>query len=101
MIKVTVLYGHPKDPQEFERYYAEKHLPIVARMSGVDRLELTRFEPSLDGRNPAYYCMAELYFPDEGQMQATLDSPDGQAAIDDLPKFATGGVTLLKGIVKK
>ncbi len=101
MIKVTLLYGHPKDPQEFERYYAEKHLPLVARLRGVDRLELTQFEPSLDGRDPAYYRMAELYFPDEAHMQAMLDSPDGQAAIDDLPNFATGGVTMLKGTVKK
>ena len=31
MIKITVLYGHPKNPQEFERYYAEKHMPLAAR----------------------------------------------------------------------
>jgi uncharacterized protein (TIGR02118 family) len=101
MIKVTLLYGHPKNPQEFERYYEEKHLPLAARLRGFDRLELTRFEPSLDGRNPAFYRMAELYFSDEGRMQATLDSPEGQAVTGDLSNFATGGVTMIKGTVEK
>ena len=65
MIKITVLYGHPKNTQEFERYYAEKHLPLTATMKGVSRLELTRFGPGPDGGKPAYYRMAELYFPTE------------------------------------
>ncbi len=100
MIKVTLLYGHPKDPQEFERYYAEKHLPLAAKMKGVVRLELTRFGPGTDGSKPAYYRMAELYFPTEVQMQSMLSSPEGQAAVADLPNFATGGVTMLAGSVE-
>jgi hypothetical protein len=34
--------------------------------------------------------MAELYFPTEEQMQATMSSPEGEATVADLPKFATG-----------
>ena len=100
MIKVTILYGHPTDAREFERYYAETHLPIAARMKGVERLELTRFSPDPDGSRPAYYRMAELYFPGEARMQSTLGSPEGQAAVADLANFATGGVTVLTGIVQ-
>jgi uncharacterized protein (TIGR02118 family) len=100
MIKVTLLYGHPKDAQEFERYYAEKHLPLAAKMKGVGRLELTRFRPAPDGSKPVYYRMAELYFPNEVQMQSTLSSSEGQAAVADLPNFATGGVTMLSGSVE-
>lgn len=100
MIKVTILYHHPQDPQAFERYYAETHLPIAAKMKGVARLELTRFGPGPDGSKPAYYRMAELYFPSEAQLQATLGSQEGQAAVSDLPNFATGGVTMLTGSVE-
>ena len=100
MIKLTLLYGHPKNVQEFERYYAEKHLPLAARMKGVARLELTRFKPAQDGSKPAYYRMAELYFPTDVQMQSTLSSSEGQAAVADLPNFATGGVTMLVGSVE-
>lgn len=100
MIKLTLLYGHPEDPREFERYYAETHLPLAARMPGVARLELTRFGPAMDGSAPGYYRMAELYFSDEAQVGATLASPEGQAALADLPNFATGGVTTLKGTVE-
>jgi uncharacterized protein (TIGR02118 family) len=67
MIKVTVLFGHPASEQEFERYYADKHLPIAATMRGVSRLELTRFGSGPDGGKPAYYRMAELYFSQLGR----------------------------------
>ncbi len=60
MIKVTVLFNHPTNPQEFERHYADKHLPIAGK--------------------PAYHRMAELYFPSQPQMQTPLGSPEGQAA---------------------
>jgi uncharacterized protein (TIGR02118 family) len=100
MIKVTILYGHPQDPQTFEQYYAETHLPLAAKMKGVTRLELTRFGPGPDGTKPAYYRIAELYFPNEAQRQTTLGSPEGKAAIADLPNFTTGGVTTLVGSVE-
>jgi uncharacterized protein (TIGR02118 family) len=43
MWKLTVLYGHPTNAKGFERYYAETHLPLAAKMKGVARLELTTF----------------------------------------------------------
>ncbi len=43
MMKVTVLYNHPTSPDEFEKYYSSKHLPLAAKAKGVDRLELTKF----------------------------------------------------------
>ena len=100
MIKLTLLYGHPEDPLEFERYYADSHLPLAEKMPGVYRLELTRLGPGIDGSPPEYYRMAELYFADEAQMGATFASAEGQAALADLPNFATGGVTTLKGFVE-
>lgn len=99
-MKVTVLYGHPKNTQEFEQYYAETHLPLAAKMEGLDRLELTRFGPGPDGSKPEFHRMAEMYFPTEAQMQSTLGSPEGKATVADLANFANGGVKILVGSVE-
>jgi uncharacterized protein (TIGR02118 family) len=100
MMKVTVLYAHPANAGEFERYYSTTHLPLAAKMQGVARLELTKFSSAPDGGKPAFYRMAELYFATETQMQSTLGSPEGQAAVADIGKFATGGATVVIGTVQ-
>jgi uncharacterized protein (TIGR02118 family) len=64
------------------------------------RLELTRFLTGPEGGKPAYYRMAELYFPNEAQMQATLGSPEGKVVVADFANFATGGVTIAIGAVE-
>ena len=100
MIKATVLYGHPADPQAFEKYYAETHLPLVTKAQGVTKAEYTKFLPNADGTPSAYYRMAELYFPGPGEMQQSMGSPEGQAMAADLSNFATGGVTIMVGVVE-
>lgn len=100
MEKVTVLYGHPTSPDDFEQYYENTHLPLAGKMKGVARIELTKFSAGPDGGRPAYYRMAELYFDTPAQLQETLGSPEGRATVDDLPNFATGGTTVVIGSVR-
>lgn len=99
MVKATVIYNHPADAAAFEKHYAVAHLPIAAKLRGIARLELTKFSVGPDGGKPAFYRMAELYFRTPQQLQEAFGSPEGKAVIDDLPRFATGGVTLLIGDV--
>ena len=100
MQKVTVLYGHPTDSDAFEKYYAEHHMPLVAKMKGIAKVEVTKMLGGPDGSAPEYYRMAELYFEDAAQMQATMSSPEGQATSADLANFATGGVKVIIGTVE-
>jgi uncharacterized protein (TIGR02118 family) len=100
MLKVTVLYGHPASPEDFEKYYEEVHGPIAAKMNSVVRFELTKFTSGPDGGRPAFYRMAELHFETEELMKASLASPEGRATLADLPNFATGGATILVGVVE-
>lgn len=100
MIKGTVLYGHPKDTDAFEKYYVETHQPLVSKTSGIVKAEYTKFLPSPDGSAPAYYRMAELYFESPADMQQALSSPEGQAMAADLANFATGGATIIFGTVE-
>ena len=41
-----------------------------------------------------YQRIAELTFDDMDALQAGLGSEQGQAAVDDIPNFATGGVPI-------
>jgi uncharacterized protein (TIGR02118 family) len=100
MMKVTVLYGIPTSPEAFEKYYKGTHLPLAAKMKGVARIEFTKFVSGPDGAKPAFYRMAELYFTTQAQMEQSLKSPEGQATVADIPKFATGGVTMVIGSVE-
>lgn len=99
MIKGTVLYGHPKESEEFEKYYTDAHLPLVTKVNGVLKAEYTKFLTNPDGSAPEYYRMAELYFASPEEMQRALSSPEGQAMAGDLANFATGGATIIFGTV--
>lgn len=99
MIKVTVLYGHPADSSAFEDYYANTHIPIAAKMTGVIKIEFTKFVSGPDGSKPAFYRMAELYFEDMETLQKAMASPEGVATSRDIGNFATGGATMLVGAV--
>lgn len=89
------MYGHPVDPAAFEAYYSETHLPIAAKTPGVARVELTKFVGTPDGGKPSQYRMAELYFDSMEELQKQMGSPEGQAAVNDIPNFATGGVDVM------
>ncbi|GAA0877462.1 EthD family reductase [Algoriphagus jejuensis] len=99
MIKITVLYGHPTDPAAFESYYVTTHMPLVGKIKGMAKAEVTKFLPNADGSQPEYYRMAELWFGSPEAMQSALGSREGKATIDDLANFATGGVKVLVGVV--
>ena len=35
MIRLLILYGQPKDPEGFLKYYNEVHIPIAKKMKGL------------------------------------------------------------------
>jgi uncharacterized protein (TIGR02118 family) len=94
MVKLMVLYGKPEDPSAFDAYYAGTHAPLAEKMPNLRRFEHGKALGSADGSEAPYYYIAELSFDDPDALQASLASPEGQAAGDDVPKFASGGVTM-------
>ena len=95
MIKVTALYNAPKDPAAFETYYAGTHMPMVYEVKDIARVELGKPMAGPDGKPPAYYRITELWFKDAATMQAVTARPEWKKIVDDVPKFATGGATIL------
>jgi uncharacterized protein (TIGR02118 family) len=97
---VTVIYNTPKDSAAFESYYSATHLPLVGAGQseiGFTRADLTRFESNLDGSAPAKYRQAELCFNSMDDLKTGTATPAFKKVGDDLPKFATGGLTALIG----
>lgn len=95
MIRLTVLYGHPDSPAEFDRYYEEVHLPLAKQIKGIDGWTIGKCESVDPGEQPPYYLIVGLYFASMEAMNACLATPEGQAAIADVPNFATGGATFM------
>src|ERR1700689_5812174 len=90
---LTVCYGHPDDTAAFDDYYTSTHVPLAEKIPGVTTFTYRHCD-SLDASPPPYYLLAELTFPSHEALYAGLSSPEGHAAAGDVPKFATGGVTL-------
>ena len=100
MAFVTVIYNNPKSPAAFEKYYQATHLPLVGRVQaevGFVSAELTKFDATLDGKKPTYYRQAVLWFRNMADLEKGIATPGFKSIGDDLPKFATGGLTALIG----
>ena len=95
MIRLLVLYGHPKDPDAFDRYYKEVHIPIAKKMKGLKKWTIGKVQGNPDGNPPPYYYIADLYMESREEFELLLASPEGRASVADVPKFATGGVQFL------
>lgn len=100
----VVLYNFPKDTAAFEKYYAEKHLPLLAANAkeiGFTKGVLVKFTSTLDGHAPTYYRKAELTWASTADMQRGLATPGFKKIANDLGNFATGGVVALVGVETK
>lgn len=91
-IKYTALYGTPKDPEAFEKHYAEVHLPLV-NAGGLPRFEASKCMPQADGSAPPFFRMFEAWFDSVEQMNAMFGTPAWAKVKADVPLFASGGIT--------
>ena len=90
MVKLIVLIPRRVDrsQEEFRRYLDEKHLPLVKRLPGLQRLVINYPMPAPDGTAPAYDAVAEDWFESPEAMQSAFASPEGQAVYADTPNYA-------------
>lgn len=95
MYRLTVLYGHPEDPAEFDRYYYNVHIPLAKQMVGIKGWTIGKCESATAGEKAPYYMIVGLYADSRAELEEILATPAGQAAIADVPRFATGGCTFL------
>jgi uncharacterized protein (TIGR02118 family) len=90
-VKLVVLYTEPADADSFEQHYRGTHMPLVARIPGLQRTETGRFVAAPDSGERSYYRQAELYFTDQQALEAAFGSAEGQATAADYQQIAPPG----------
>ncbi len=98
MVKLIALYKKPSDTQAFDEHYKNKHTPLVQKMPGLKKLEVSKITSAIGGE-AKFYLLAEMYFDDEDALNAAMASPEGKAAGKDLMDFAGDIVQMMVGEV--
>ena len=96
MAQLLIMYNRPQDPDAFEQYYFGTHVPIFAKAPGIQSVVFSRspITTVVAGKSDVY-LIAEVAFASMDALQKALASEAGQAAVADLPNFASAGVTIL------
>jgi uncharacterized protein (TIGR02118 family) len=98
MIKLVALFKRPEDVEEFDRHYEDTHAPLMRKVPGMERMEVTRNLRAFRGE-PEYYLIAEMYFQNKESFDAAMASEENRAAGKDLMSFAREVVTMVYGEV--
>ena len=94
MVKLIALFKKPADVEEFEEHYAHVHLPLVERIPGLRKTELSRITGAPRGEAP-FYMIYEMYFDDMDAYDRAMASDENKAAGRDLMSFAKDLVSLM------
>jgi uncharacterized protein (TIGR02118 family) len=96
MHRMTIQYGAPADPEAFEQYYTEVHVPLASTLPGLRRF--SRSHPrGLGGEAP--YFVAELWFDDGDALKAAMKSPEMAKTAADAQTFDVASMTMFTGEV--
>ena len=98
MVKLVAFYKKPEDVESFEKHYFEVHMPLVAKIPGLIRSEVSKLN-GFPGQDARYYMMAEMYYENMDKFNEGMASPEGKAAGRDLMGFAKQYVEMTIGEV--
>ncbi len=99
MIKLVAMYKTPSDVEMFEKHYFEKHMPLVEKIPGLIKSEVSKLK-DLPGTETNYYLMTEMYYEDMDSFNAAMASPEGKASARDIVNFAKDNVDFFLGKIK-
>ena len=100
MVKLIALYRMPEDVASFDRHYFDVHIPLVRKIPGLRKVEITKITGAPLG-DSKYHLMAEMYFDSMDALNAGNASPEGKATARDLMTFAADVVVLFFGEVSQ
>ncbi len=92
-MRLIALYRRPPDPAAFDKAYFGTHLPLLAKVPGLQGTAVSRFTRTVMG--DGFYMMAEMSFPDEATLKQAMRSPQMGEAGANLATFADGLVMLM------
>jgi uncharacterized protein (TIGR02118 family) len=94
MAKLVVLYPPPVDADEFDRAYAEEHVPLMAEKMKGAKVAVTSVKAAAVDP-PPYYRMAEIWGESISALEGFVQSADGQQVAGHAFKISTGGAPIL------
>jgi uncharacterized protein (TIGR02118 family) len=100
MVKLVALFKKPVDTASFDEHYESIHIPLVRKMPGMKKIEISRVTGA-PMSTPQFYRMAEMYFDDQAALNKAIMSPEGMAAAKDLLGFAKDLVQMFFAEVKE
>jgi uncharacterized protein (TIGR02118 family) len=95
MAHVVVMYKTPKDAAAFDKHYFATHVPLVNKMPGLRKYEVSEGPVATPVGPSPFYLIATLYFDNIAAVKASFASAEGKAAAADVQKFATGGADMI------
>ena len=98
-VKLVVLYTRPDDPDAFDRHYFATHMPLVDRIPGLQRTDTARFVAAADSGEQTYYRVTQLYFAEQGALEAAFGSDEGKAAAADYQNIAPQGSRMFVAVL--
>lgn len=88
MARMVVIYKTPADIEAFERHYVETHIPLVKKISGFKKYEISRGPVGVLAGPTDVHLVATVCFDDFEAMTRGFASPEGRAAAADRQTYA-------------
>src|SRR5438105_7714036 len=104
MVTLTALYNKPENSAEFEEHYQNIHTPLIQKVPGLKKMQITRYSKMLTQPNALLsdqpYMECIMYFDDMDSFKAAMASEENKAAGKDLISFASQLVSMCIGTVE-
>ena len=84
--RFLAVYETPADPEAFDRYYDEVHVPLGRRLPGLRRYTVGRDVTAVRDGVP-YHLIAELEWDTMVDLRAAFASPRGRATALDAARL--------------
>jgi uncharacterized protein (TIGR02118 family) len=95
LIRLTVIYGVPANTAAFDAHYKDVHCALVSKMPNVQSFSYSRGSVTSSDAAKPVHLVAYLDYDSMADLEESLSSEAGKAAVADVANFADGGVTIL------
>lgn len=94
MTRLVVMYPKPADPAHFDQHFRNTHMPLVEKMPGLNAFS---YGPAKgpDGQDGAFFWVFNGTFASAEAIGSALASPEGKAAVADIPNYSPAAPTIL------
>ncbi len=103
MVVLSAIYKTPEDSAAFDAHYNDVHSPLIKKIPGLRKLEVTKFSKMLTPPTSTLaeqpYLQCNMYFDDMDGFKSAMASDENKAAGKDLMGFAGPLVSMCVGKV--